>query len=84
MAKNYFKKYIWPADLLSRRKYISLQDISDEWRKSPLNDTQAPLSERTFFNHRDAIFDIFGIEIKNDRSLGFYIAVAMNKLYRKK
>lgn len=61
-------------DLLSRRNYISLQEISDEWRKSPLNDTHAPLSERTFFNHRDAIFDIFGIEIKNDRSLGFYIA----------
>ena len=61
-------------DLLSRRKYISLHDISDEWRKSPINDTHAPLSERTFFNHRDAIFDIFGIEIKNDRSLGFYIA----------
>ena len=74
MAKNFFKRYIWLVDLLSRRKYISLQDISDEWRKSPLNETRAPLSERTFFNHRDAIFDIFGIEIKNDRSLGFYIA----------
>lgn len=74
MAKNFFKRYIWLVDLLSRRNYISLQEISDEWRKSPLNDTHAPLSERTFFNHRDAIFDIFGIEIKNDRSLGFYIA----------
>ena len=74
MAKNFFKRYIWLVDLLSRRKYISLQDISDEWRKSPLNESRAPLSERTFFNHRDAIFDIFGIEIKNDRSLGFYIA----------
>ena len=74
MAKNFFKRYIWLVDLLSRRNYISLQEISDEWRKSPLNDTHAPLSERPFFNHRDAIFDIFGIEIKNDRSLGFYIA----------
>ena len=76
MAKNFFKRYIWLVDLLSRRKYISLQEISDEWRKSPLNDTHAPLSERTFFNHRDAIFDIFDIEIKNDRSLGFYIAIS--------
>lgn len=74
MAKNFFKRYIWLIDLLSRRGYISLQEISNEWRKSPLNETRAPLSERTFFNHRDAIFDIFGIEIKNDRSLGFYIA----------
>ena len=74
MAKSFFKRYIWLVDLLSRRGYISLKEISDEWQKSPLNDTHAPLSERTFFNHRDAIFDIFGIEIKNDRSLGFYIA----------
>ncbi|MDY4563563.1 MAG: WYL domain-containing protein [Candidatus Cryptobacteroides sp.] len=74
MAKNFFKRYIWLVDLLSRRGYISLREISDEWQKSPLNDTHAPLSERTFFNHRDAIFDIFGIEIRNDRALGFYIA----------
>ena len=74
MAKSFFKRYIWLVDLLSRRGYISLREISDEWQKSPLNDTHAPLSERTFFNHRDAIFDIFGIEIRNDRSLGFYIA----------
>ena len=74
MSKSFFKRYIWLVDLLSRRGYISLKEISDEWQKSPLNDTHAPLSERTFFNHRDAIFDIFGIEIKNDRSLGFYIA----------
>ena len=74
MAKNFFKRYIWLVDLLSRRGYISLKEISDEWQKSPLNDTHDPLSERTFFNHRDAIFDIFGIEIRNDRSLGFYIA----------
>lgn len=74
MAKSFFKRYIWLVDLLSRRAYISLKEISNEWQKSPLNDTHAPLSERTFFNHRDAIFDIFGIEIRNDRSLGFYIA----------
>ncbi|MGM9739906.1 MAG: helix-turn-helix transcriptional regulator [Candidatus Cryptobacteroides sp.] len=76
MAKNFFKRYIWLIDLLSRRGYISLKEISDEWRKSPLNDTHEPLSQRTFFNHKDAIYDIFGIEIKNDRSMGFYISGA--------
>ena len=76
MAKNFFKRYIWLIDLISRRGYISLKDISKEWQKSPLNETRSPLSERTFFNHRDAIFDIFGIEIKNDRSLGFYLSAS--------
>ena len=32
------------------------------------------LYERTFHNHREAILDTFGIEIKCDRSLGYYIA----------
>ncbi len=32
------------------------------------------LPERTFHNHRAAILDTFGIEIKNDRSLGYYIS----------
>lgn len=73
MAKNYFKRYIWLIDLLRRRGYISFREIDDEWQKSHLNNTHEHLSERTFFNHKDAIFDIFGIEIKNDRSLGFYI-----------
>ena len=36
MAKNFFKRYIWLVDLLSRRNYISLQEISDEWRKSQI------------------------------------------------
>ncbi|MGN0188799.1 MAG: helix-turn-helix transcriptional regulator, partial [Candidatus Cryptobacteroides sp.] len=74
MAKNFFKRYIWLIDLISRRGYIQLEDISKEWQKSPLNDSHDPLSERTFFNHRDAIFDIFGIEIKNDRTLGYHIS----------
>ena len=35
MAKSFFKRYIWLVDLLSRRGYISLKEISDEWQKSP-------------------------------------------------
>ena len=33
-----------------------------------------PLSNRTFFNHLESIFDTFGIEIKCDRTQGYYIA----------
>ncbi len=61
------------VDLINRRKYVSFKEISEAWRRSPLNETGEPLSERTFFNHKDAIAGMFGIEILNDRSLGFYI-----------
>lgn len=73
MAVNYFKRYIWLIDLIARRGYISFKEISEAWRKSPLNETGSPLSERTFFNHKGSIEEMFDIEIKNDRSLGFYI-----------
>lgn len=73
MAKNFFKRYIWLVDLINRRKYVSFKEISETWMRSPLNETGDPLSERTFFNHKDAIAGMFGIEILNDRSLGFYI-----------
>ena len=73
MAKNFFKRYIWLVDLINRRKYVSFKEISEAWIRSPLNETGDPLSERTFFNHKDAIAGMFGIEILNDRSLGFYI-----------
>lgn len=73
MAKNFFKRYIWLVNLINRRKYVSFKEISEAWMRSPLNETGEPLSERTFFNHKDAIAGMFGIEILNDRSLGFYI-----------
>ena len=74
MAKNYFKRYVWLIDTIHRHGHISLQDISDKWEDSAINDEGEPLAERTFHNHRQAIEDTFGIEIKCDRSLGYYIA----------
>ena len=73
MAKTFLKRYIWLIDLINRKGYISFRGISEAWRRSPLNETGDPLSERTFFNHKKSISEIFGIEILNDRTLGFHI-----------
>ena len=73
MARNYFNRYIWLIDLIQRSGHISFEDIDRSWQRSSLNPNGERLSERTFFNHKDAIFDTFGIEIKCDRSLGYYI-----------
>ena len=73
MAKTFLKRYIWLIDLINRKGYISFREISEAWRRSPLNETGDPLSERTFFNHKKSISEIFGIEILNDRTLGFHI-----------
>ena len=80
MAKNYFERYIWLIDLINRHEYIKYEDISRAWAFSPLNTggsasiQQSELPQRTFFNHIDAIFDTFGIEIKCNRDKGYYIA----------
>ena len=74
MAKNYFNRYIWLVDLIQRSGYISFEDIDCAWRRSALNPKGERLSERTFFNHKGAILATFGIEIKCDRTLGYYIS----------
>lgn len=73
MAVNFLKRYIWLIDLINRRGYISFREISEAWSRSPLNDSGSALSERTFFNHKTAIEEMLGIEIKNDRTMGYYI-----------
>lgn len=74
MAKNYFGRYVWLIDTINRHGHITLADISRQWQRSALNEDGSPLAERTFHNHREAILDTFDIEIKCDRSLGYYIA----------
>lgn len=75
MAKNYFDRYVWLIDLINRHGHIPFKEISYLWAQSSLNTLgENYLPERTFHNHREAILDTFGIEIKCDRSLGYYIA----------
>lgn len=75
MAKNYFDRYVWLINVVDRHGYITKKEIDDLWYQSPLNEKRdKELPERTFHNHREAILDTFGIEIKCDRSLGYYIA----------
>ena len=76
MAKNSFSRYIWLIDLLNRRGYAKMDQINEAWRNSALNETHEDMPERTFFNHRDAISQIFGIDIKFDRDLGYHIPAA--------
>jgi len=74
MAKNYFNRYVWLIDTIRFHGHITLEELSREWRRSAVNENGEPLAERTFHNHRIAIEDTFGIEIRSDRSLGYYIA----------
>ena len=70
------RRYVWLVETIRRAGRISLEEISDKWIKSSLHDEkEGNLPERTFHRHRDAIADLFGIEILCDRSNGnvYYI-----------
>lgn len=75
MAKNYFNRYVWLIDVIRRHGHLRKREINALWATSSLNDNKDDdLPERTFHNHREAILDIFGIEIAYDRRLGYFIA----------
>ena len=75
MAKNYFDRYVWLLNVINDYGPISFKEISRRWAVSQVNTYgESYLPERTFHNHRVAIQETFGIEIKCDRSQGYYIA----------
>ena len=76
MAKNSFSRYIWLIDLINRRGYIKMAEINEAWLRCSLNEEHKDMPERTFFNHRDAISEIFGLDIEYDRELGYHIPIS--------
>ena len=74
MAKNYFNRYVWLIDQIHRHGHITKKELDEAWSRSSLNDLREDkIPERTFFNHIIAIADTFGLDIKCDRALGYYI-----------
>lgn len=65
------KRYIWLVDTISRKKGITFEEISEKWEKSGLNENKVEFPLRTFHNHREAIEDLFGIEIVCDKKNGY-------------
>lgn len=72
MTKDLIKRYIWLVDLLRRRGRLTRSEISDLWMR---DDTVGgtPLAERTFFNYRRAVEEIFHIDILCDEEGRYYI-----------
>lgn len=67
MAGNVLNKYIWILETIERRGRISRSELGDLWLASSISGGE-PLARRTFYNYRNAIFDIFGITISYDAS----------------
>lgn len=63
MVSKIFNRYIWLLNILLQKKKLTFDEISNSWKESSLGDGK-PMALRTFHQHRKAVEELFGVEIK--------------------
>ena len=79
MANKAINRYVWLLNTLMQRKKLSYNEICDLWDKSSLNDGK-PLALRTFHQHREAIADLFGVDIVCEPNTYKYYIASLEEL----
>lgn len=74
MASNkLFQRYLWLVDTIYSAGSITRDEIDRRWVHSAYNDAhESQYGERNFHRHREAIFEMFGIEIVCNRTTKRY------------
>lgn len=73
MPKNLFNRYIWIVDTIRRHGAITREELNRLWMDSSVSDGN-PLPRRTFYNYRNAISELFKIDIEcNPSTFEYYI-----------
>ena len=74
MAANLFNRYIWLVDIILRagERGITLDEINRRWMRSQYNETGDNYPERSFHRHKNAIKEMFDIDIECDKRTGCY------------
>ena len=80
-ASELLKKYIWLFETINNNAPISLKDLIKRF-KAHFNGSEE-LSRETFFRHKRAIEELFGIEIEYIRSKGGYVIANKDDLNEK-
>ena len=65
-----FQQYIWLVNTIYRARKITLEDINRKWITTDMSEG-LPMVRSTFNRHKDAIQDMFGIDIACDKRDGF-------------
>ena len=79
MAGKAINRYVWLLNTLMQRKSLTFKEICNLWDKSSLNDGK-PLALRTFHQHREAIAELFGVEIVCDTATYKYSIASPEEL----
>lgn len=74
MVELLLKHYLWLIDTLKRNGELTFEEISAKWDSSSVNDNGSKLTQRTFYNHCQAVARHFGIfiECRRGRGLNLY------------
>ena len=75
MISRTFNRYIWLLNMLLQEKQMTFEEISRRWQLSNIGDGRSiPL--RTFHQHRTAVEELFGVEIRCNTSNGYKYYIA--------
>ena len=66
-----FNRYVWLVETILREGRITFEEINDKWSRSRLNYSGDDIPLRTFHNHRQAIEEMFDINIECDKRNGY-------------
>jgi hypothetical protein len=70
-TSSLFNRYVWLVDIIYRKGRITLEEINERWQRSPQNTKGEAIPRRTFHNHRNAIEEMFDINIECDKRNGY-------------
>ena len=79
MISKTLNRYIWLLNTLLQQKELTFEEISKRWIDSHLGDGK-PLALRTFHVHREAIAELFGVQVKCDPSTYKYYIASLEQL----
>ena len=82
MGSKTINRYVWLLDILLQKKKLTFEEISGLWERSCLGDGN-PLPLRTFHQHKSAIEEMFGVEIKCNPSDGYHYYIGELDNFRK-
>jgi len=74
-------RYIWLLDTIYSAGFISRQEIDRRWCRSLLSEGEMCIPERTFHHYKDAIQELFQIDIAFSKTRGYYIENARDIQY---
>lgn len=74
---NLLARYTWVVDTLRRYGRISREEFNKRWAASSFGQGE-PMPRRTFYNYRQSISELFGVEIAYDNRTNEYYIEQLN------